>query len=162
MRLNLLNQTVIVAAAISQAELSNLNPRFGSAHPVNDKSFKFAAAGDALNAVLVERLDLGEFFDKIPQDITGFTFETSITGFETLSDKIKVDQLTQEYPVDNLSFDEAGPEDVLGVFFVQWKRVVGLSDLKRSEVELSSSDDYMTVDARNALLYKGSVQVKIK
>jgi hypothetical protein len=162
MRLNLLNQTVIMSVAVLQAGLSNLSPRFGSAVAVNDKLFKYAATGDGLNAVLVERVDLAELFDKVPQDITGFTFQDSIQSPFELQASLNIDLLTQEYPVVAPVTEQLGPDDALGVLFTQWKRVVGLDSLARSEVELSTSDDYMNIDARNALLFKGMVQVKIK
>jgi hypothetical protein len=162
MRLNLFNQTVIVSSAVHQAGLTNLNPRFGTVHPINDKSFKYAVSGDALNAVLVERVDLGELFATIPQDITGFEFKDSLTTPDALNEKLSIDLLTQEYPVIAQEADQLSPGDSLGLLFSQWKRVVGLNGLSLSEVDLSSFEDYMTIDARNAVLFKGTVQVKIK
>lgn len=162
MRLNLLNQTVIVSTAILQAGLTNLNPRFGVAHRVNDKTFKYADTGDVLNAVLVERVDLGELFATIPQDITGFEFQDSPDAPVELKANQSIDLMTQVYPVISETPEPSRSDDTLALFFDQWKRVVGISDLNRYEVDLSSSGDYLIIDARNAVLFKGSVQVKIK
>lgn len=162
MRLNLLNQTVLMSSAILSAKLIGLNPRFGVTSIVNDKVFKFADTGDNRNAVLVERVDLGELFDKIPQDITGFTFTDALGDPTNVQALLGVDMTRQEYPVIPFSLESQAPEDELGTFFSQWTRVVGLNDLKRHEVELSSSEDYLIVNARNAVLFKGTVQIKIK
>lgn len=162
MRLNLINQTVIVSLAVRQAGLTNLNPRFGSACAVNEKSFKYASTGDALNAVLVERVDLGELFANIPQDITGFEFADSVTTPDALQEKLAVDLMFHEQPVIAQEAEQVSPGDELARLFVQWKRVVGLNGLPTHEVDLSSFEDYMTIDARNAVLFKGTVQVKIK
>lgn len=162
MRLNLLNQTVIVAAAVAKAGLVNMTPRFGATTAVNERAFKYAVTGDPSNALMIERVSLNELFDNIPQDITGFTFETPAVLVADVHEKLGVDFAVQESPVDMLAFEEIGPEDTLGELFLKWKRVVGLSDLKRSEVDLSSFEDYMFIDARNAVLFKGTVQVKIK
>lgn len=162
MRLNLLNRTVLMSTALQQVNLPQLNPRFGTVHPVNDKVFKFADMSDRLNAVLVERVDLGELFDKIPQDLTQFTFTETIEDHYMVQDLLGIDEFKQEYPVIASVVELQAFEDELGTFFLQWKRVIGLNSLERSEVELSSSGDHMTINARNAVLFKGTVDVKIK
>lgn len=162
MRLNLINSSVIVSSAMAAANIAHINPRFGEARALNDEVFKYAHL-DQLNAVVVERVSLNDLFDGIPQDITGITFgESGYADLTELHQKLGTDGVLIEPSIDAVTYDESRPEDALGVFFVQWKRLIGLNGLERSEVDLSTFGDHMTINARNAVLYKGSVEVKIK
>lgn len=159
MRLNVMNPATLVSAALARAGVSNVNPRFGLIRRVNPNVFKYTSGEDAL---LVERVDLSTLFGKIPQDISGITFDLSQTGGESLLSKVNVDALVEEPPVLLSVAAEKGPAGSLETFFNQWKRLVGLNVLETQEVDLSESDGYMTIDATNALMFKGSVKVKIK
>lgn len=162
MRLNLINSSVIVSSAMTTAGLTHINTRFGEARALNDEVFKYAHL-DPLNAVVVQRVSLNDLFDGIPQDITGIEFGgTGYSDLTELHQKLGMDGVLLEPSIDAVTHDSPLPEDALGVFFVQWKRLVGLNGLERSEVALSTFDDHMIIDARNAVLYKGTVDVKIK
>lgn len=162
MRLNLINSSVIVSSAMAVANLGHINPRFGTGRALNHEVFKYSHL-DPRNAVVVERVSLNDLFGGIPQDITGIEFgESGSADLTELHQKLGSDGVLIEPSIDAVGYDEPRPEDALGAFFVQWKRLVGLNGLERSEVDLSTFEDHMTIDARNAALFKGTVEVKIK
>lgn len=163
MRLNLLNRTVIVTDAVTQAGLTQMNPRFGSVQSVTKDLFKFSCATDPSNNVLVEKVDLGVLFEGIPQSLCGLSFEPSLGGdTHALNQKLGIDPLVDNPAVDTSGYEQVAEGDELGELFVNWLRLVGISDLSRDQVDLGVLDEHMTVDARRSVLYKGTVEVKIK
>jgi hypothetical protein len=163
MRLNILNQAAVVRAACSQADNVELNPRFGETLQISPETFKYSALGNPSKSLLIARVSLNELFDKFPQDITGFEFKDP-APFDSarLESTSEIDPTVQEYILDNNPYETVPETDVLGTHFCNWKRLVGLTSLTRSEVDLSSDGDYMLIDARNATIHRGTVSVKIK
>lgn len=160
MRLNILNKTVVVTSALKKAKVKNMNPKQGGVFPVNADTFRYSVFDGVDSAVVVERVDLGELFKTIPQDITGIEFgETELTDLSFLMGQLNLDESKEECIVDN-SFPEQASESLYSEVFEKWKRFVGISDLPRSEVELSMADTNLFIDAKNATLYKGIVSVK--
>lgn len=163
MRLNLLNQTVIVASAVKHAGLTQMTPRFGDVRAVNQDLFKYSLTSDPSSNVLIKRVDLGELFKGLPQDISQITFQASVGGdTQTLNERLNLDLTTSQYPVELTDYEQVDPTDELGQHFVNWTRLVGIGDLKRSEVELSTLDDSLIVEAHRSVVYKGAVSIKIK
>lgn len=163
MRLNILNQAAVVKAACDQAGNETLNPRFGEVFPISAETFKYSALGNPTNSLLIARVSLNALFDKFPQDITGFEFKTPAAfDMARVESTGEVDPAVQENIIDNIPYETVPETDVLGTHFCNWKRLVGLTSLTRAEVDLSSTDDYMLIDARNATIHCGTVSVKIK
>jgi hypothetical protein len=163
MRLNLLNQTVIVTGALSHAGLTQMNPRFGEAQAVNKDLFKYSMASDPSSNALIARVDLGVLFEGLPLDISHIAFEESLGGdVSQLNGQLGIDPMTAQYPVETSDYELIPESDELGQHFVNWTRMVGIGDLPRAQVDLSVLDDCLIVDARRAVVYKGVVQIKIK
>lgn len=163
MRLNLINRTVIAAGALKKHESITLSARFGKAHRLDDKSFKFADPLIHERNVLIERVDLGELFKGVIIDISKLEFnDPPSPDVDSKWHEPECDLLMAEpMMIDGLP-DTTSPADPLGKFFSQWKRLIGLGGLTRVEVELSTLDDFLTIDARNATVYCGSVRIKYK
>ncbi|MNM24598.1 hypothetical protein D3C81_350310 [compost metagenome] len=158
MRLNLFNQSVIVGSALQDCAL---NPRFGQVTPAGSKGFKFTPLGDTRNAFMVERVDLGELFKNIPQDITGVVYKAhKAVDAPLLLMKLNFDDTAREPLLDSEDpvFSEA---DELTRYFEIWCEVVGIRDLPRYAVELGLAEGNLIVDASKATLYKGQVTVKV-
>jgi len=159
MRLNCFNKTLLVAKVMEQQGINGLNPRFGAGRSVSDTVFSYLELGGAGAGLLVDKVDLGELFKGIPQDITGLTFGIpEQVNLQPLQDLI--DNTTEECIVTG-----DAPPGVLGddvsILFYNWLRLVGLSDLSRFEVELGTSEGYLHVTARrDAVYYCGTVIIK--
>lgn len=160
MRLNILNQIRIVSTKHQGSDAAPI--RFGAIKQVSPSKFKFTPIGDPKGALLIERLDLGKFFGKFPQDITGLT-NTPSEDFDKvmLAGKLGV-QLVDELPFTNVGDEEVGEDDVLGRHFLTWIAFVGVRDLPRADVDLALDGDTLIIDARRATLYCGVVNVKVK
>lgn len=162
MRLNLLNRTTIVGEALKQKPVPKLTARFGDVSRVDGSCFKASAVLDPATNILIQRVDLSEMFANVPLDISELEFNNP-PGFDSVPEIVNVEDGFKEEP---MLVEFAGitvnPKDKLGEMFSQWKRMVGLSGLPRSEVELSTLDDYLTVDARDAVIYCGLVRIKYK
>lgn len=162
MRLNLINRTMIVAAALDNKPVPKLAPRFGDAVRVDDQSFKFSTVLDPGTNILVQRVNLAELFAGIPLDISDKEFNTP-PEFDSFPDCVAVEDGFKAEPLLCESMDVyTSPIDTSGKMFEQWKRLVGLSGLPRIEVDLSTLDGYLTVDARDSVIYCGLVRIKYK
>lgn len=162
MRLNLINTTRIVAGALANKHVPKLTARFGEVSRVDDNAFKFSAVLDPGTNIMVQRINLADLFDGIPLDISDKEFNTPPVVGE-FPDCIAVKDGFKEEPMLTESMDVYLPAiDVLGQMFEKWKRLVGLSGLPRIEVDLSTLDDYLTVDARDSVVYCGLVRIKYK
>jgi len=161
MRLNIINRTAIVYSAMRQANVLDMSPRFGTVTPLSDEAFKYSLVGVPQEALIVERVSLEELFRDIPQDITGITF----SDVPEASQEVDTDIVMGRNPDTEESVVVPGYEvgaDEYSVHFCNWKRLVGISDLPRSEVNLALLDDQLIIDAAYSTLYRGSVSVKVK
>lgn len=157
MRLNLFNQSVIVGAAMRTCAL---NPRFGQVTAAGGQSFKFTPLGDTRNAFMIERVDLGELFKGIPQDISQVVYKAHpAVDAPFILSKLNFDEAVREPLLD--SDDPVFSEDEHTRLFEVWCELVGLRDLPRYTVELGLIDDHLVIDASKATLYKGQVLVKV-
>lgn len=163
MRLNLINKTSIVDTVRVRRNLTQIESRFGQVRQVSADKFKFALIKDPAVSILVERVDLGELLRDIPQDITKFTFDEpkdvdeSVYELMAPANPFLAEPYLLPYEAEALA-----PGDERGALFAKWKRLVGLRDLSRSEVELGVLGDYLIVDASNAAVYRGEIQIKFK
>ena len=163
MRLNVINTSSLVALAASAAGCKVSNGRFGAATRLTDKTFKYVVTGVRKEVLLVERVDLGELFAGLPQDISEITHQpNSVLGEVDVMAALGIDPVDQEPPMLIDEPEIARAEDELGQLFFMWQAFVGLYGLSRHEVDLSTSDNVLYIDARNAAVYRGTVAVKFK
>ena len=163
MHLNLLNQTVIVSGAILSAEHSDVNPRFGVSHAVNNRVFKFTPTHECHHVTLIERVSLEELFGGIPQDVSTLTYHGELEqAGEGLLAHLNTDYTTEEPVVLEDGGDFIDPSDKLGHYFLLWKKLVGLTGLYRNEVDLCHDEEYLYADASKAKLFTGVVKIKFK
>lgn len=163
MRLNILSQAIIVASAVKEGKVEGVNSLVGTATSVGSEHFKFSFLDTGLSeAILVQKADLGELFAGIPQDITGLSFKTNgFTDLSLLDENLGIDKGKEESLAVNAS-EEPVNSDMFSTAFDTWIRLVGISNLSRQEVDLSMVGNYLTIDCRSAVLYKGSVTVKFR
>ena len=161
MRLNCLNRTIIVGGSLERLHINDLNPRFGLALELDSATFKYAVLGnEGTKGVIIDKVSLNDLFDGVPQDITGINFG-SVIG--SIAPGFDIDPSVEEPIIDDVPCEEPGPhDDEMTTHFCNWKRLVGLSDLSRAEVDLGTADDYLYVEARKSTIYRGSVAIKIK
>jgi hypothetical protein len=158
MRLNCFNKTLLVAKAMEQQGIEGVNPRFGAGRSVSDTVFSYLELGGSGSGQLIDKVDLGELFKDIPQDITGLTFGTSeLINLQDIQDlvdsRVEESIVVGEEPLTDQS------DELTGLFY-NWLRLVGLSDLSRFEVDLGTSEGYLHVTAQRATYYRGTVIIK--
>jgi len=162
MRLNVLNGSSIVALASSTGLCKLSNTRFGVTTQVNDKYFKYVFSGERKEVVLIERIDLNDLF-AAPQDISELTYTPGSTlGAVDVAAGLGIDTAQEESPLVEGELLEVREGDELGKLYSLWQAFVGLSSLPRHEVELSTSEDTLLIDARNSVMYRGVLAVKFK
>lgn len=159
MRLNLFNQSVIVAAALGTC---GLNPRFGQAIPTGGDTFKFVPPADLHNACLIQRVDLGELFKGVPQDITGLAYKAhKAVDVPMILAKLNFDDTVREPLLESDELVIPEDTDQHSRWFYLWCDLVGLRDLPRETVTLGLEGDHLIIDASKTTLYKGQVTVKV-
>lgn len=122
---------------------------YGSVVGVNEKLFKFTGGAVPL---YIKKVRLADLFAGVPQSVVGVEFGDVVTDMPPEAPSI----VSEGFP------DSVVASDTLGVHFTNWKRLVGLYDLPREEVDLGQDGDYLVVDARKATLYTGYVIIKIQ
>lgn len=122
---------------------------YGPVVNVNDEMFKFTGAEGPL---YIKKVSLVALFAGIPQSVVGIEFGDVVTEMPAEAPEI----VSEGFP------DSVVALDTLGVHFTNWKRLVGIYDLGREEVDLGLTEDYMVVDARKSVLYSGCVVIKIQ
>lgn len=163
MRLNLINTSTVVALAASAAGCKLSNSRFGAVSQLSDRTFKYVFSGARKDVLLVERIDLTELFKDLPQDITGLTHQSgSVAGTVDIATALNIDITHEEEPFVQGEPTESREDDELGALFHLWQAFVGLYGLSRHEVDLSTADNILYIDARNAAVFRGIVAVKFK
>lgn len=163
MQLNLINKTSIVDTVRVRRNLTLIESRFGQARQVTEDKFKFSLIKDPSVSILVQRVDLGELLRDVPQDITKFTFgeppeaDPAVYKLVAPTNPFLAEPWLTEYEPEAIATD-----DERGLLFAKWKRLVGLRDLSRAEVELHVLGDFLIVDATNAAVYRGEIHIKFK
>lgn len=160
MRLNLVNLPSLIGAGLSTVACESFNPKFGNKVAINEDLFKYVLTGPPKEVFVFERVSLNELFEGNPQSIVGIVrrdwFEP--TPAEIL-EALKTDLTTQEPPVVEL---EEGEEDDLTKQFNTWVMYVGLGGLYRADVDLSTTEGWLHVEARRSVVFKGSVSIKVQ
>lgn len=159
MYLNIFSQSSLIGNAVQKSQ-QTINTRFGELVAVNDKYSKYTSSFNGRVPTLVERVSLNDLFKDIDQDISELEF-TEGAKFVDLTVKLGVDTVQTEGPFAE-SISSLSEGDELGKLFNTWISFVGLTSLRRQEVELSTVDGYLYIDARRSLLFKGDVRVKYK
>lgn len=160
MHLNLVNLSSIVALAVSTVPCKDVNSRFGAVAKVNDEVFKYTTMGSIKDTLFIKRVDLGELFQDIPQDITELTYTPGSTlGAVNLMEALNFNPLKVDSPLidEEVVFSETN--DPLAHLFTKWVSLVGIGHLPRHEVELSTVDNILYIDASHATVYRGVVSV---
>lgn len=122
---------------------------YGTVVSVNDEMFKFT---NSTGPLFLKKVRLVDLFAGIPQSVVGIEFGDVVTEMPSEAPTI----VSEGFP------DSVLVDDTLGVHFTNWKRLVGIYDLPREEVDLGQTEDYMVVDARKSVLYSGCVVIKIQ
>ncbi|ASU03600.1 hypothetical protein RISINGSUN_70 [Erwinia phage vB_EamM_RisingSun] len=160
MRVAIMNTAAIINNTLSADKQEGFNPNLLSLMNVSEKLFKIESPSTNTHALLVEKIDLGELFCNTPIDLRGLTFTDSpavdLTGW---TQSLNVDIFQNLPKLDNEEWEYIADEDVLGKHFLNAVRLTGLVTLSRTEVSLSVLDNVMTIEADNAMLYKGKVDV---
>lgn len=163
MRLNVINTSSVVALAASTACCKLSSSRFGTLTQINDKVFKYVFTGARKEVLLIERIDLAELFAGLPQDISEMDAHVptpTTLGVDILM-ALGIDPTQQESPFIDGEPTAGRDGDDLGNLFHIWQAYVGLYGLSRHEVELSTVDNILYIDARNATMFRGMLPVKI-
>lgn len=163
MRLNVINASSVVALAASTAACKLSNSRFGTVSQISDKVFKYVFSGARKEVLLIERIDLAELFADLPQGISEMDAHVrtpTVVGADILA-ALGIDATQQESPFVDGEPTEGHAEDELGNLFHIWQAYVGLYGLSRQEVDLSTVDNILYIDARNATMFRGVLTVKI-
>lgn len=160
MRLNLVNPTRLITAGLSTISCERFNPKFGSVVQVNEDLFKYALPGPPKEVFFVERVSLNALFDQIPQSIADVVQrDWSNYDAEQLNTALGIDLATQESPV--LEWD-LPPAEETGKLFHTWIQFIGLSGLPLADVDLSTTEGWLHVDARRSAVFSGTVSIKVK
>lgn len=160
MRVAIMNNAAIINNTLSALKQTGFNPNLLSFLNVNKDLFKIEEANTPLHALLVNKINLGELFCNTPIDLRGLTFaETGVVDLSDWQEKLGLDVVANLPKLDNESWEAVTEGDELGQHFLNMKRLTGLVTLSRNEVSLSLSENVMTVEATNSLLYTGSVDV---
>lgn len=160
MRLAIMNTAAIINNTLSADQQKGFNPNTLSLVDATAKTFKIVSPVYQQHSLLVDKIDLGALFMNTPLDLSGLTFnDAPAVDFSALMTKLSVDLVDNMPKLNDQPFDPIDPTDELGVHFQQVQRLTGLITLQRHEVSLSRLDNVMTIEATNAMLYTGKVDV---
>lgn len=160
MRLNLVNLPLLIGTGLSGIACGSFNPKFGNKVAINGDLFKYVIPGPPKEVFVFERVSLAELFEGNPQSIVGvvsrdWSHPTPLEIVETLGTDLTV----QDPPVEPL---ESGDEDDLSKLFSTWVQYIGLGGLYRADVDLSTTDGWLHVEAKRSVVFKGSVSIKVQ
>ena len=160
MRLNLVNVAGLISAGLSTISCERFNPKFGSVVSVNEELFKYVLSGPPKEVFFIERISLNDLFEGNPQSIEDIAQRSwSSCDAEKLNTDLKLDLTIQESPV--LEW-ELPPTDQAGEWFHTWVQFVGLGGLPLGDVDLSTTEGWLHVDARRSSVFSGTVSIKVK
>lgn len=160
MRLNLVNLPSLIGAGLSTIACGSFNPKFGNKVAINGDLFKYVLPGPPKEVFVFERVSLNELFEGIPQSIVGVVRrDWSDPTPNELVEALGIDLVTQDAPVVELDLDDA---DEVTKQFNTWVEYIGLGGLYRLDVDLSTSDGWLHVEASRSVVFKGSVSIKVQ
>jgi len=160
MRLNLVNPPSLVAVGLAGIACERFNPKFGNTVAINGDLFKYVIPGPPKEVFVFERVSLNELFQDRPQSIVGIVQrDWSEPNPQEIIDALGTDLTTQEAPVQALEIEDL---DDLGKLFNTWIMFIGLGGLYRADVDLSTSDGWLHVDASRSATFKGTVSIKVQ
>ena len=160
MRVAIMNTAAVINNTLSTDKQKGFNPNLLTLMKVSDTLFKIESPDTNSHALLVNKIDLGELFCNTPIDLRGLTFADSPNvDLTTWTASLNVDEVRNLPKLDNGEWEFIDDSDELGKHFLNVKRLTGLVTLSRSEVSLSVFEGVMTIEANNAMLYTGSIDV---
>jgi hypothetical protein len=162
MRLNLVNLPSLIGAGLSTIACESFNPKFGNKVAINEDLFKYVLPGPPKEVFVFERVSLNELFEGNPQSIVGIVRRdwSEPTPFEII-DFLGTPLTTQEGPVEALDPEDESA-DLVTKQFNLWVQYIGLGGLYRADVDLTTTEGWLHVDARRSAVFKGSVSIKVQ
>ncbi len=160
MRLNLVNLPSLIGTGLSTIACESFNPKFGNKVAINEELFKYVLPGPPKEVFVFERVSLNELFEGNPQSIVGIVRRDWFDP--TPAEIVEVlgpDLTTQDSPVVEM---EANDSDERTKQFNTWVEYVGLGGLYRADVDLSTTDGWLHVEASRSVVFKGSVSIKVQ
>lgn len=159
MRLNLVTLPSLIGAGLSSIACGSFNPKFGNKVAINEDLFKYVLPGPPKEVFVFERVSLNDLFKGMPQSIVGVVSRGwSEPSAVELMEPLGEDLTTQDPPVEELMRDE----DDLSKLFNTWVQYIGLGGLYRVDVDLSTTDGWLHVEAKRSVVFKGSVSIKVQ
>jgi len=160
MQLNLVTLPSLIAAGLSSISCGSFNPKFGNVVAVNEDLFKYVISGPPKESFMFQRISLNELFEGIPQSIVGIKRQdwTPSAAVEVLG-TLETDLVTGEPVVVETVVTDADEQTNQ---FHLWTQFIGLGALPRGDVELSSTDGWLHVDARYSPVFKGTVSIQVQ
>jgi len=160
MRLNLVNLPSLIGAGLSTVACESFNPKFGNKVAINEELFKYVLPGPPKEVFVFERVSLNELFEGNPQSLIGIVRrDWSDPTPEEIVEVLGTPLTIQDPPVVGLEPD--GTDDLTKLFNT-WIEYVGLGGLYRVDVDLSTTDGWLHVEARRSVVFKGSVSIKVQ
>lgn len=160
MRLNLVNLPSLIGSGLSTIACESFNPKFGNKVTINEDLFKYVLPGPPKEVFVFERVSLNELFAGNPQSIVGIVRRDWFTPTPAeIVEALSVDLVTQDSPVVEL---ELADTDELTKQFNTWAEYTGLGGLYRVDVDLSTTDGWLHVEATRSVVFKGSVSIKVQ
>lgn len=160
MRLNLVNLPSLIGSGLSTIGCGSFNPKFGNKVAINGDLFKYVLPGPPKEVFVFERVSLNELFEGIPQSIVGVVRRDWFTPTPNeIVEALGIDLTTQESPVVEMEDDDS---DGLTKQFNTWVEFVGLGGLYRVDVDLTTTEGYLHVQASRSAVFKGSVSIKVQ
>lgn len=160
MRLNLVNLPSLIGAGLSTIACGSFNPKFGNKVGINEDLFKYVLPGPPKEVFVFERVSLNELFEGNPQSIVDvvrrdWSDPTPAEIIEVLGTPLT----TQDPPVEPLDLEDT---DDLTKQFNTWVMYVGLGGLYRADVDLTTTEGWLHVEAKRSVVFKGSVSIKVQ
>lgn len=160
MRLNLVNLPSLIGSGLSTIACESFNPKFGNKVAINEDLFKYVLPGPPKEVFVFERVSLNELFEGNPQSIVGVVRRDWFNPTPNeIVETLGTDLTTQDAPVVELELDDP---DNLTKQFNTWLEYIGLGGLYRVDVDLSTTDGWLHVEARRSVVFKGSVSIKVQ
>lgn len=160
MRLNLVNLPSLIGAGLSTIACGSFNPKFGNKVAINGDLFKYVLPGPPKEVFVFERVSLNELFEGNPQSIVEVVRRDWFAPTPNeLVETLGTDLVTQESPVVEM---EDNDSDELTKQFNTWVEYIGLGGLYRVDVDLTTTEGYLHVEATRSVVFKGSVSIKVQ
>lgn len=160
MRLNLVNLPSLIGTGLSTIACESFNPKFGNKVAINEDLFKYVLPGPPKEVFVFERVSLNELFEGNPQSIVDIVRRDwfAPAPFE-ITEVLGTNLVTQESPVVEMEDNDV---DELTKQFNMWAEYIGLGGLYRADVDLTTTEGWLHVEARRSAVFKGSVSIKVQ